>query len=246
MLQETENKTLNQEEIDRKVAMEAQDKELAKMLQEREKAKAKRAKERARLKKEMLKQQQLQDQQKGEGAVGEGRHSHSSSHDRSDVMDPESYSNPIDMLQQNDAYFARKNQQSPEVYLHHQHQKQSSHSSGGSHHGHHSQHYDESYSNPVDMLQQELKPLHKKMPSSDRERDDIYVLPVETDQNQKAGAAARPNHLEIRGALNRPAPPKAHLPEDNIAMLDPTYATPNLLNSPPDSSNPTSSGKFST
>lgn len=243
MLQESENKNLNQEEIDRKVAMEAQDKELAKMLQEREKAKAKRAKERARLKKEMLRQQK---QAESDGTAGEISHSHSSSHDRSEIMDGEPYSNPIDMLQPNDAYYARKNQQSPEVYLHHQHQKQSSHSSGGSHHGQHSQQYDESYSNPVDMLQQDHKISgHKKMPS-DRERDDIYVLPVEADQK----AAARPNHLELRGAINRPAPPKAHLPEDNIAaMLDPTYATPDLSTSPPNStpmsnSNPTSSGKL--
>jgi DNA-binding transcriptional MerR regulator len=50
MLQDSENKNVDQEEIDRKFAMEAQDKELAKMLQEREKAKAKRAKERARQK----------------------------------------------------------------------------------------------------------------------------------------------------------------------------------------------------
>jgi hypothetical protein len=50
--------------------------------------------------------------------------------------------------------------------------------------------------------------------------------------------AQRPNHLEIRGQLNRPQPPRAHLPEDqNIAaMIDPTYATPSppsTLTNPP-------------
>lgn len=192
MLQDSEDKVVNQEEIDRKFAMEAQDKELAKMLQEREKAKAKRAKERARQKRELMKQQQMEN--------GEAR-------DPSDP-DGDSYSNPVDMLQ-SEAH--RRHQQSPEGGHQYSHQKQSSYnsqSSGGSYHLQHQN--DDSYSNPLDMV----PPLHQRSP------------------------AQRPNHLEIRGQLNRPQPPRAHLPEDqNIAaMIDPTYATPSppsTLSAPP-------------
>ncbi|CAO1352772.1 unnamed protein product [Diamesa hyperborea] len=191
-LQESENKVLTQEEVDRKYAMEAQDKELAKMLQEREKAKAKRAKERARVRKELAKQQQHEN---GDGP----------SMDPLDV-DGDSYSNPVDMLPHpNDAYFSKRHQQSPEQ--NHNHQKQSSinsQSSGGSYHNHQQ---DENYSNPVDML---------KYPKND------HKSPV------------RPTHLEIRGNLNRPQVPRAHLPED-LNSYDPTYAEP----SPPSTLNST-------
>ena len=196
MLQDSEDKNVDQEEVDRKFAMEAQDKELAKMLQEREKAKAKRAKERARQKRELLKQQQ---QQMENGELRD--------------VDPEgdSYSNPVDMLQNG------THQQSPTNSHQYSHAKQSSYnsqSSGGSYHQHH--HSDDSYSNPVDMM----PPLHQRSP------------------------ALRPNHLELRGQLNRPQPPRAHLPEDqNIAaMIDPTYATPSppsTLNSTPVTTNST-------
>lgn len=199
MLQDSENKVGNQEEIDRKFAMEAQDKELAKMLQEREKAKAKRAKERARQKREIQRQQQQMEN-------GEHR----------DPLDPDgdSYSNPVDMLQQEPH---RRHQQSPDNGHQFLHQKQSSYnsqSSGGSYHQHH--HSDDSYSNPVDMVP---PPLLQRSP------------------------AQRPSHLDIRGQLNRPQPPRAHLPEDqNIAAMidptyaaDPTYATP----SPPSTLNTT-------
>lgn len=184
MLQDSENKVVNQEEIDRKFAMEAQDKELAKMLQEREKAKAKRAKERARQKRELMKQQQ--------------HHENGEHHRDQNDPDGDSYSNPVDMLQ-NEPH--RRHQQSPENGQQYLHQKQSSYnsqSSAGSYYQHQS---DDSYSNPVDMVP---PPLHQRSP------------------------ALRPNHLEIRGQLNRPKPPRAHLPEDqNIAaMIDPTYATP--------------------
>lgn len=186
MLQDSENKFLNQEDLDRKYAMEAQDKELAKMLQEREKSKAKRAKERQRQKREMSKQQQ---------------------HNGDAHEDGDSYSNPVDMLQNE---HRRHQQQSPDSGHQYSHQKQSSYnsqSSGGSYHLNHQS--DDSYSNPVDMV----PPLHQRSP------------------------AQRPNHLEIRGQLNRPQPPRAHLPEDqNIAaMIDPTYATP----SPPSTLNTT-------
>lgn len=185
MLQDSEDKVLNQEEIDRKFAMEAQDKELAKMLQEREKAKAKRAKERARQKRELKQQQHMEN---GEALDAEG----------------DSYSNPVDMLNEH----RRHQQQSPDSGHQYLHQKQSSYnsqSSGGSYHQHHQS--DDSYSNPLDMVPPKRSP------------------------------AQRPNHLEIRGQLNRPQPPRAHLPEDqNIAaMIDPTYATPSppsTLNSP--------------
>ena len=121
--------------------------------------------------------------------------------------DPEgdSYSNPVDMLAD-----ARKFQQSPDGGLNnYQHQKQSSYnsqSSGGSYHQHP---IDDSYSNPVDMMTPN-PPLHQR-------------------------GVPRPNQLEIRGQINRPHPPRAHLPDDqNIAaMIDPTYATP----SPPSTLN---------
>lgn len=191
MLQESENRNLNQEELDRKLAIEAQDKELAKMLQEREKAKARRAKERARQKKEMMKQQQS-----GEQVV-----------DPQD-LDGDSYSNPVDMLQANDPNLNRRHQHSPEnsqQLSNYHHQKQSSYnsqSSSGSGYNHNRQSSnDDSYSNPVDMMPP--PPLHQR-------------------------ASQRPNNLEIRGQINRPQPPRAHLPEEqNIAtMIDPTYATP--------------------
>lgn len=192
MLQESEDKVLNQEEIDRKFAMEAQDKELAKMLQEREKAKAKRAKERARLKREISRQQQIEN--------GESR----------DLLDPDgdSYSNPVDIIQQhNDPNFGRRVQPSPDGH-HFNHQKQSSYNSQSSNGSYHHPN-DDSYSNPIDMLP---PPNHRS-------------------------AAQRPSHLEIRGQINRPQPPRAHLPDDHniAAMIDPTYATP----SPPSASNST-------
>lgn len=201
MLQESENKNLNQEELDRKLAIEAQDKELAKMLQEREKAKAKRAKERARQKRELMKQQQ---QQNGQPV------------DPQD-LDGDSYSNPVDMLQANDPNYNRRYQHSPDSQQHqlqmpnHHHQKQSSYnsqSSGGSGYNHnHQSSNDDSYSNPVDMMPP--PPLHQR-------------------------ASQRPTHLEIRGQINRPQPPRAHLPEEqNIAtMIDPTYATPSPPKNP--------------
>lgn len=178
--------------------MEAQDKELAKMLQEREKAKAKRAKERGRLKKEMQRQQQL-NVDEGIGA------------DSGIMEDGDSYSHPVDMLPHKSSF--------PET--HHHHQKQSSinsHSSGGSYSQ--PQHInDENYSNPVDMIP--AMPSLKLKKVSDR--DDIYTFPLESEYK----GPMRPTHLDIRGVLNRPSPPKAHLPEDNIAtMIDPTYASP--------------------
>lgn len=198
MLQDDENKNVTQEELDRKIAIEAQDKELAKMLQEREKAKAKRAKERARQKRELMKQQQ-QNPSGSEQIDAEG----------------DSYSNPVDMLQ--DQQYNRRYQQSPDGGsdrpFPYQHQKQSSYnsqSSGGSY-SHHPN--DDSYSNPVDMMTTPPPPL------------------------QQRGMPSRPNHLDIRGQINRPLPPRAHLPDDqNIAtMIDPTYATP----SPPSTLNST-------
>uniref|UniRef100_A0A182PLS5 CCDC50_N domain-containing protein n=1 Tax=Anopheles epiroticus TaxID=199890 RepID=A0A182PLS5_9DIPT len=107
-LQEEEGGPVDQEFIDRKVAMEAQDKELAKMLQERERAKAKRAREKARLKKEQRLQQQKQEQradgagsEDDPGAVGEVSTADTSAAaaDGDGIVDA-SYSNPIDMLQQ--------------------------------------------------------------------------------------------------------------------------------------------------
>uniref|UniRef100_A0A3F2Z0M2 CCDC50_N domain-containing protein n=2 Tax=Anopheles minimus TaxID=112268 RepID=A0A3F2Z0M2_9DIPT len=112
-LQEEEGGQVDQEFIDRKVAMEAQDKELAKMLQERERAKAKRAREKARLKKEQRLQQQKQEQradgtvsEEDPGAFGDGtgdpsNHSSPGAGEGGDAaLADASYSNPIDMLQQ--------------------------------------------------------------------------------------------------------------------------------------------------
>ncbi|XP_058057761.1 uncharacterized protein LOC131208864 [Anopheles bellator] len=118
-LQEEEGDGLDQEFIDRKVAMEAQDKELAKMLQERERAKAKRAREKARLKKEQRMQQQQQQSAPNGGAPLDGGTLESIG-DRGeppsatggdvggqDVVGDTSYSNPIDMLQQQEQQYQR-------------------------------------------------------------------------------------------------------------------------------------------
>lgn len=145
MLQESENKNTNQEELDRKLAIEAQDKELAKMLQEREKAKAKRAKERARQKRELIKQKQQQ--QNGQPIDPED-------------LDGDSYSNPVDILQSYDPNYNRRYQNSPDSqqqpnaqYLHQKQSSYNSQSSGGSGYNYANQNSnDDSYSNPVDMV----------------------------------------------------------------------------------------------
>lgn len=123
-------------------------------------------------------------------------------------LDSESYSNPVDMLQANDLNYSRRYQHSPDIqqqnnaqYLHQKQSSYNSQSSGGSGYNQVNQSSnDDSYSNPVDMVP---PPLFQRV-------------------------AQRPNHLEIRGQINRPQAPRAHLPEEqNIAaMIDPTYATP--------------------
>ncbi|XP_052865059.1 uncharacterized protein LOC128271526 isoform X2 [Anopheles cruzii] len=119
-LQEEEGGGLDQEFIDRKVAMEAQDKELAKMLQERERAKAKRAREKARLKKEQRMQQQQQQQSAPNGGVpldggtlepigdrGEPLSATGGDVSVQGVVGDASYSNPIDMLQHQEQQYQR-------------------------------------------------------------------------------------------------------------------------------------------
>lgn len=101
----------------------------------------------------------------------------------------------------------------------------------------------EQYSNPVDMLQGEQHQKHPRSPEGSQHKhqkqssfnsqssynsgesypqDDSYSNPFDMVP------PLRPNHLELRGPVNRPQMPRAHLPEDqNIAaMIDPTYTVP--------------------
>ena len=195
--------------------MEAQDKELAKMLQDRERAKAKRAKEKARLKKEMQRQAQMAaEQQDSQGQPL-----------REDEVDPnhmegDSYSYPIDSIQ-NDRQSLSTSPNPAQIY---HHQPQSSISSHGSH-GSGGNRYqgapmpisEDSYSNPIDMLRNQQQMPHHKPNANlkisvnvqrmvDRKDDDIYVLPV--NETEERRSPQRPNHLDLRGALNRPAVPR--------------------------------------
>ncbi|XP_053697616.1 myb-like protein I isoform X2 [Sabethes cyaneus] len=256
-LQEQEADELDQEVIDRRVAMEAQDKELAKMLQERERAKAKRAREKARLKKEMQRQQQqqqqLQDSESHE--LGTGSEGHLSPHQGDGEPasleaaggdpDGDSYSNPIDVLQQSHSpggvpsdsaggnskrYFGAP-AHSPE-HAAGQHRTQGSISSHGSGSGNNylqsqSSPNEDSYSNPIDMIRHQKSAPNLKLSANvqrlvenGRKEDDIYVLPV--SEREESRSPKRPNHLEIRGA--RAGVTRSQYTEDNIAArIDPTY-----------------------
>ncbi|KXJ72103.1 hypothetical protein RP20_CCG018875 [Aedes albopictus] len=229
-LQEQEADELDQEVIDRRVAMEAQDKELAKMLQERERAKAKRAREKARLKKEMQRQQQQLQEPHEDEAAGEGSSgSHPSGGDQQqqpgslepDTGEPDdgdSYSNPIDMLQQSQTGVAIGNSigsngsakryygapaHSPEHGSGAIHKTQgsiSSHGSGtGSHYvNSHVSPNDDSYSNPIDMIRQQKSTPNLKLSANvqrlvenGRKEDDIYVLPVSDGGGAGGGGESR-------------------------------------------------------
>lgn len=266
-LQEQEADELDQEVIDRRVAMEAQDKELAKMLQERERAKAKRAREKARLKKEMQRQQQqLQEPHSGDGDDPAGEPS-SSSHlpigdqqqpesleaDGGDPDDGDSYSNPIDMLQQSQVASATGNSggsigsakryygapaHSPEHGGGAVHKAQgsiSSHGSGsGSHYvNSHVSPNDDSYSNPIDMIRQQKSTPNLKLSANvqrlvenGRKEDDIYVLPI-SDGSGENRSPQRPGHLDVRGITNRSSSgSRNQYTDENIATkIDPTFNT---------------------
>lgn len=201
-------------EIDKRIEQEKKDEELARMLQENETKNVTQEELDRKLAieaqdKELAKMLQEREKAKAKRAKERARQKRELMKQQQQQQingehDPEgdSYSNPVDMLPSNDAQFNRRYQQSPDGgHSNYQHQKQSSYnsqSSGGSYHQHAN---DDSYSNPVDMMT--TPPLHQR-------------------------GLQRPNQLEIRGQINRPHPPRAHLPEDqNIAaMIDPTYATP--------------------
>jgi hypothetical protein len=208
-------------EIDKRIEQEKKDEELARLLQESEEKNVTQEeldrklaieaqdKELAKMlqerEKAKAKRAKERARQKREIAKQQQQQIHNGEHD----PEGDSYSNPVDMLPVNDAQFSRRYQQSPDGgQANYQHQKQSSYnsqSSGGSYHQHLN---DDSYSNPVDMMT--TPPLHQR-------------------------GMQRPTQLDIRGQINRPLPPRAHLPEEqNIAaMIDPTYATP----SPPSTLN---------
>lgn len=62
-----------------------------------------------------------------------------------------------------------------------------------------------------------------KLLRDQRSIEELYAQPI----------SKRPNKLELKGPLNRPAPAKAHLPDypENIAtVIDPTYAQLQPLN----------------
>ncbi|XP_055592928.1 probable serine/threonine-protein kinase DDB_G0280133 isoform X2 [Uranotaenia lowii] len=243
---------LDQEAIDRRVAMEAQDKELAKMLQERERAKARRAREKARLKKEMQRQQQQQqqsqdnpDEEGEEGARSADDQEPTSLETGSGDPDRDSYSNPIDMLQNaqqlassvanSGKRYVGPPAQSPDHSAGPVHKAQGSISSHGSGTGN-SHHYqnaqqsspnEDSYSNPIDMIRQQKSAPNLKLSANvqrlvenGRKDDDIYVLPV----SEEGRNPQRPNHLEMRGIPNRSSGSRSQYTEDNIATrIDPTY-----------------------
>lgn len=241
-LQQEETVELNQEEKDRLLAMEAQDKELARMLQEREKLKAKRAKEKARLKKIQQLQSDFPKNHPEDGGSGgvipdPDYPSHSRSISDPHDLEGDSYSTPIDLITSTEMAASsgqpllRKSNQMP---LPNQRDYYNPRENNGDYYR--EQFSDENYSNPVDMVRANESGASPKIPQNSKKgivkRDDeMYILPV-------AGAGAiggavgeyqgpiRPNQLDLRGPLNRPAQPRAHVPEglDNIAvMIDPTY-----------------------
>lgn len=78
---------------------------------------------------------------------------------------------------------------------------------------------EDNYSNPVDYLRQQGARLAQNQKSI----EELYAQPI----SKRHSSPQRPNHLELKGPLNRPAPAKAHLPDypENIAAaIDPTYA----------------------
>lgn len=209
-------------EIDRRIEQERRDEDLARMLQDDENKNITQEELDRKIAieaqdKELAKMLQEREKAKAKRAKERARQKREIMKQQqhqpgSEQIDNEgdSYSNPVDMLPGNDQQFNRRYQQSPDGGQQYQHQKQSSYnsqSSGGSYHPHPN---DDSYSNPIDMMPPQL---------------------------QQRGLHQRPNHLEIRGQISRPHPPRAHIPEDqNIAaMIDPTYATP----SPPSTLNTT-------
>uniref|UniRef100_A0A1L8DNE4 Putative serine/threonine-protein kinase n=1 Tax=Nyssomyia neivai TaxID=330878 RepID=A0A1L8DNE4_9DIPT len=220
-LQEQLTCEMSQEERDRILAMEAQDKELARMLQDRERAKAKRAKERARLKKQQLQEEEA----RCKPPMPE--------------PDGDSYANPVDFIDTNQQEYARDRR---EYY-----EDTRGNSSGAYDHRNSYLNADENYSNPVDMLVQpndtdqvKVSINVKKQTAGAKKQDDHgYTI---TGGSSSANHPMRPNHLDIRGPINRPAAPRAHLPEgiENIAaMIDPTYhqscnSTPGSALTPPD------------
>ncbi|XP_055683891.1 uncharacterized protein LOC129790443 [Lutzomyia longipalpis] len=230
-LQEQLTCEMTQEERDRILAMEAQDKELARMLQDRERAKAKRAKERARLKKQQQ-QQQLEEDPKVPGKP------------LSMESDGDSYANPVDFLENN---------QLPQAYTRERREcyedTRGTSSGGYDHYGRNSFLNDENYSNPVDMLVQpngtdqvKVSINVKKQTAGAKKHDDLHDYSMSASSSTNHQGPTRPNHLDIRGPINRPAAPRAHLPEgiDNIAaMIDPTYhqsssSTPGSALTPPE------------
>lgn len=73
------------------------------------------------------------------------------------------------------------------------------------------------------LRHQSQNSAHGKL--SGKSIEDLYAQPI----SKRHASPQRPNHLELKGPLNRPAPAKAHLPEyhppENIAtVIDPTYA----------------------
>lgn len=128
-------------------------------------------------------------------------------------VDGDSYSNPIDLIPPSDVAYLRKQPNRQEYYQHQQRD------------------YDENYSNPVDMVHKDNSNDRRKgllQTQQSRREDEIYVLPVlgHGQKNEFQGPPQRPTQLDLKGPLNRPAVPRAHIPEirENIAaMIDPTY-----------------------
>lgn len=139
-------------------------------------------------------------------------HSRSHSHD----SEADSYSNPVDLLPPTDSGQQRNHHE----YYHQRDNSGNSQSSAGGYYR--DSIHDENYSNPIDMLREEQAAGGPNVKININLKKQIGAVGGPSEYQ----GPARPNHLEIRGPLNRPAPPRAHLPEDNIAaMIDPTYTS---------------------
>lgn len=143
-------------------------------------------------------------------------HSRSHSHD----SEGDSYSNPVDLLPPNESQFINSQQRNHHEYYHQRDNSGNSQGSGGGYYR--DSIHDENYSNPIDMLREEQAAGGPNIKVNINIKKQMGAVGGPSEYQ----GPARPNHLEIRGPLNRPAAPRAHLPEDNIAaMIDPTYTS---------------------
>lgn len=118
-------------------------------------------------------------------------------------MDGDSYSDPIDLITNPnpDQNMSRSHPSYNNPMAHrageYYHVKQGSGTSRDS-----LMYSDENYSNPVDMVKSPQQANRRDHTSSLRRDDEVYNSPTE---NSNYNSPVRPNKLELRGPLNRPA-----------------------------------------